>query len=409
MSVLSVNDLGKAYRTYSSEWHRLGRLVGLPLRPLEEAWVLRHVSFDIGRGEAVGIIGQNGAGKSTLLKLITGTLAPSEGHVHIAGRIGAILELGMGFHPEMSGRQNARMAAGLMGYNADQIEQAMPDIEDFAEVGEYFDEPVRTYSSGMQVRVAFSVATVFKPEILIVDEALAVGDAYFQHKCFDRIREFRENGMTLLIVSHNRGSVQALCDRAILLEKGLAIREGPPEEVFDFYNATLADTQARNVFVDKSGDRAKTRSGTGEARVSDITLLNSKGEETEYVSVGETVRLRVRVEVVEDLELLVFGFGIRDRLGQTMYGTNTWHTEQTLNKPRAGEIYEFIVTFPANLGVGSYSVQTALTDRDTHLNTNYEWQDLALVFNVINTDKPTFVGCQWYEPVISVERRSGER
>jgi len=409
VSVLSVSNLGKAYRSYRSEWHRLGRLMGLPFYPLEEAWVLRHVSFDIGRGEAIGIIGQNGAGKSTLLKLITGTLAPSEGHVHIAGRIGAILELGMGFHPEMSGRQNARMAAGLMGYNADQIEQAMPDIEDFAEVGEYFDEPVRTYSSGMQVRVAFSVATVFKPEILIVDEALAVGDAYFQHKCFDRIREFREHGMTLLIVSHNRGSVQALCDRAILLEKGLAIREGPPEEVFDFYNATLADTQARHVFVDKSGDRAKTRSGTGEARVSDIALLNSKGEETEYVSVGETVRLRVRVEVVEDLELLVFGFGIRDRLGQTMYGTNTWHTEQTLNKPTAGEIYEFNVTFPANLGVGSYSVQTALTDRDTHLNANYEWQDLALVFNVINKDKPTFVGCQWYEPVISVERRSDDR
>jgi lipopolysaccharide transport system ATP-binding protein len=406
VSVLSVRDIGKAYRNFRSEWHRVGRLLGLPVHALEETWVLRHVSFDIQPGEAVGIIGQNGAGKSTLLKIITGTLAPTEGTVQRAGQIGAILELGMGFNMELSGRQNAVIAAGLMGHGAAEIAAAMPQIEEFAEIGDYFDQPMRSYSSGMTMRVAFSVATVFQPEILIVDEALAVGDAYFIHKCFDRIRRYREDGMTLLIVSHDRSSIQSLCDRAILLEQGSVIKEGPPEEVFDFYNATLADKEHATVKVDRArGGKARTRSGTGEATVKRAVLLNRDGQETEYVQVGEPVTLRVTVEVHEDLESLVLGYGIRDRLGQTMYGTNTWHTGQTINNPRAGETYEFSVAFPANLGMGSYSIQTALTDKDTHLTANYEWQDLALVFNVINADKATFVGCQWNEPVITIERR----
>lgn len=408
MSLLTVRNLGKAYRTYTTEWHRIAHLVGLPVQPAETTWVLRHVSFDIRPGEAVGIIGQNGAGKSTLLKIITGTLAPSEGAVQRSGQIGAILELGMGFNMELSGRQNAVIAAGLMGHSAAAIERVMPHIEEFAEIGEYFDEPMRSYSSGMTMRVAFSVATVFQPEILIVDEALAVGDAYFIHKCFARIRKYRENGMTLLIVSHDRSAIQSLCDRAILLEKGTVIREGPPEEVFDFYNAILADKEQKSVEVARAPDgKAQTQSGTGEARVTRFVLLDSRGQETEFVEVGEAVTLRATVEVSEDLESLVFGYGIRDRLGQIMYGTNTWHTGQTIEHPKAGEVYEFCVAFPANLGVGSYSVQTALTDRDTHLTANYEWRDLALVFNVINADKTTFTGCQWIEPVIDVRKRGG--
>jgi lipopolysaccharide transport system ATP-binding protein len=373
---------------------------------VEESWVLRHVSFDIRPGEAVGIIGQNGAGKSTLLKTITGTLAPSEGSVHIDGHIGAILELGMGFNMELTGRQNARTAAGLMGHSAKDIDAAMPEIEEFAEIGDYFDEPMRSYSSGMTMRVGFSVATVFKPEILIVDEALAVGDAYFIHKCFDRIRQFREEGMTLLLVSHDRSSIQSLCDRAILLEQGSVIKEGTPEEVFDFYNATLADKEHATVKVDRGrGGKARTRSGTREATIKRTALLNRHGQETEYVQVGESVTLRATVEVHKDLDSLVLGYGIKDRLGQTMYGTNTWHTGQTISNPKAGDFYEFSIAFPANLGVGSYSIQIALTDKDTHLTANYEWQDLALIFDVINQDKATFVGCQWNEPVITIEKR----
>jgi len=404
MSLLSVQNVGKAFRTYKSEWHRFANWFGLKIKPAEEHWVLRHINFEIHAGEAIGIIGQNGAGKSTLLKMITGTLQPSEGTIQINGRIAAILELGMGFNPEITGRQNVFHAAGLMGFSSEEIQQAMPDIEAFAEIGEYFDEPVRIYSSGMQVRVAFAVATAYRPEILIVDEALSVGDTYFQHKSFNRIREFQEQGTTLLIVSHDRSAIQSLCDRAIMLENGLVVKDGNPEEVFDFYNAIIAEKENSTVEVKQlESGKVQISSGTGEVRVDEIALYNSKGEVAEVVGVGELVELRVKVRVYQPVESLVLGYGIKDRLGQVMYGTNTWHTEQVINHPQAGDQYMFKITFPANFGIGSYSVQTALVDRDTHLTANYEWLDLALVFNVININKTHFAGCLWNEPTILIE------
>ena len=404
MSVLHVQGVGKAFRAYSSEWHRFARWFGLPMKPAEETWVLRHINFDIEAGEAIGLIGQNGAGKSTLLKMITGTMQPTEGQIHVNGRIAAILELGMGFNPDLSGRENVRHSAGLMGFSATQIEAALPAIEAFAEIGEYFDEPVRTYSSGMQMRVAFSVATAWRPETLIVDEALSVGDTYFQHKSFSRIREFREQGTTLIIVSHDRNAIQTLCDRAILLEKGTVAKDGNPEEVFDFYNALIAEKENQTVEVKKLDDgKTQTTSGTGEARVEEITLYNSKGEAAEYIGVGEAVEMHIKVKVHRPIDTLVLGYGIKDRLGQVMYGTNTWHTGQAIRNPKPGDEYRFVVAFPANFGVGSYSVQTALVDRDTHLTSNYEWRDMALVFNVINIDKTHFAGCLWNEPAIAIE------
>lgn len=403
MNLLSVQDLGKAFRTYRSEWHRFARWFGIPTKPSEEHWVLRHINFAIQSGEAIGIIGHNGAGKSTLLKMITGTLQANEGHLQINGRIAAILELGMGFNPELTGRQNVFHAAGLMGFSSEQIQQAMPDIEAFAEIGEYFDEPIRTYSSGMQMRVAFSVATAYRPEILIIDEALSVGDTYFQHKSFNRIREFQEQGTTLLIVSHDRTAIQSLCNRAILLENGTVIKDGSPEEIFDFYNAIIAEKKDSTVIVKQLEDgKAQTSSGTGEARVKEIALYNSKGEIAEVANVGEPLELRIKVKVYQAVEKLVLGYSIKDRLGQVMYGTNTWHTEQVINHPRAGDQYLFIIAFPANLGVGSYSIQTALVDSDSHLTANYEWLDLALLFDVINFDKKSFTGCLWSEPRITI-------
>lgn len=404
MNLLRVQDVGKAFRTYSSEWHRFARWFGLPMKPAEETWVLRHINFDIEAGEAIGLIGQNGAGKSTLLKMVTGTMRSTEGQVQVNGRISAILELGMGFNPELSGRENVRHAAGLMGFTTEQVNQAMPDIEAFAEIGGYFDEPVRIYSSGMQMRVAFSVATAWRPETLIVDEALSVGDTYFQHKSFDRIRKFREQGTSLIIVSHDRSAIQTLCDRAILLEKGAVVKDGDPEEVFDFYNALIAEKENNTVKVKKlESGKTQTTSGTGEATVEEIVLYNSKGETAEYIGVGESVELHIRVKVHRPIDSLVLGYGIKDRLGQVMYGTNTWHTKQVLDNPRPGNEYLFVIAFPANFGVGSYSVQTALVDRDTHLTVNYEWRDIALVFNVINIDKTHFAGCLWNEAEIAIE------
>lgn len=405
MNILSIKNLGKAYRSYRSEWQRLASWFGIRLGRVEEHWILRDIDFDIQPGQAVGIVGQNGAGKSTLLKMITGTLQPTTGRVQINGRIAAILELGMGFNPELSGRQNVIYAAGLMGFSAEQVHKEMDNIEAFAEIGEYFDQPVRTYSSGMQVRVAFAVATAFRPEILIVDEALSVGDAYFQHKSFDRIKEFQRLGTSLLIVSHDRNSIQALCDRAILIERGRVAKDGAPEEVMDFYNAIIAEKENNTVEIETREDgRKKITSGTGEARVTSVVLKNSRSEPVEHVAVGEPLKLEVTVKAFENISHLVFGYGIKDRLGQVMFGTNTWHTKQIEEDVCAGEELTYSVEFEANFGAGSYSIQTALVDSDTHLTKNYEWLDLALVFSVYNANKPGFVGCNWLQQNIKVLR-----
>ncbi|KJR46141.1 Methionine ABC transporter ATP-binding protein [Desulfosporosinus sp. I2] len=400
---LDVNGVAKAYRQYKGEIQRVASWFVPNVRPAKETWVLEDISFSLSPGEAVGIIGQNGAGKSTLLKIITGTTKPTNGSVQVKGKIAAILELGMGFNPDLTGRQNVYHSAGLMGYTSEQIDTVINNIEEFAEIGKYFEDPVRTYSSGMQMRVAFAVATAFRPDILIIDEALSVGDSYFQHKSFDRIREFREQGTSLLFVSHDKGAILALCDRAILLDKGHLLRDGDPEEITDYYNALIAEKANSKIEQVLENGGIQTRSGTGEAKVEAIALFNSKGEVAEYVGVGERVELRIKVKVYQSIETLVLGYGIKDRLGQVMYGTNTWHTKQVINNPRAGSEYEFVIAFRANLGVGSYSVQTALVDRDTHLTANYEWRDLALVFNVVNIDKTHFAGCLWNEPRITIE------
>lgn len=402
--VLQVSNLGKAYRQYHSEIARALSWFGVATKPAVEQWVLRNVSFSLFPGEAVGVVGQNGAGKSTLLKLVTGTALPTEGEIWVKGRIAAILELGMGFNTDFTGRQNAYHSAGLMGFSRSEIEAVMPDIEAFAEIGEYFDQPVATYSSGMQMRVAFSVVTAFRPEILIVDEALSVGDTYFQHKSFNRIREFQEQGTTLLIVSHDRTAIQSLCDRAILLEKGMAIKDGNPEEVMDYYNALIAEKENSTVQVKQLDDgKAQTTSGTGQARVEVINLLNLKDEPIEFVNVGEQVKLEIKISVHDDLPALVLGYMIKDRLGQTVYGTNTWHTQQIIPNLSKGTEWLYQIHFPMNLGPGSYSISTALVSTDTHLVDNYEWRDLALIFNVINIDKTHFAGITWIEPEIRIE------
>ncbi len=404
MGTITVRDLGKAYKLYSTRWSRLVEWI-VPFSGTRHQlkWVLQDVSFEVRPGEAVGIIGINGAGKSTLLKMITGTTQPTTGGVHITGRIAAMLELGMGFHPDFTGRQNVFMAGQLLGMSVEEITRRMPEIESFAEIGAYMDQPVRVYSSGMQMRVAFSIATARRPDVLIVDEALSVGDAYFQHKSFDRIRQFRKEGTTLLIVSHDRTAIQSICDRAILLDGGRLVKEGLPEEVSDYYNALLAQRQENNTIsqVRTEDGRVQTLSGTGEATVTEIVLLGQDGRPVEVVDVGARVTLRVKVSVKASIPRLILGYMIKDRLGQPMFGTNTDLREQPVLDLQPGDEVEYLFAFPANLGAGSYSVTTGLSSTDTHLVNNYEWRDLALVFNVANMSHSRFVGCNWLEPQIA--------
>lgn len=402
MGTICVNNLGKAYKQYPNRWARLLEWLSPQHKPRHVLkWVLQDIHFYVGQGEAVGIIGINGAGKSTLLKLITGTTQPTTGSVRLTGRVAAMLELGMGFHPDFTGRQNAFMAGQLLGYTVSDIQKHMADIEAFAEIGEYIDQPVRVYSSGMQMRLAFSVATAIRPDVLIVDEALSVGDAYFVHKSFARIREFREQGTTLLIVSHDKGSIQSICDRAILLEGGRIAMEGDPESVMDYYNGLLADRTNRTVrqLIDAAG-KTKTVSGTGEASVLSVTLLNASGDPIEFAEVGQKVQLKITVRVNETLPELVLGYMIKDRLGQPIYGTNTYHLKQIIHDVPAGRMISFLFCFEAALGQGTYSVATGLHTDNTHLSRNYEWKDLALVFNVINIRQSMFVGSAWLPPTL---------
>ena len=400
MGIITVTNLGKAYKQYPNRWFRLAEWLLPGRRAFHNLkWILQGISFTVKPGEAVGIIGINGAGKSTLLKIITGTTQPTTGSVRINGRVAALLELGMGFHPDFTGRQNAFMAGQLLGYRMDEITRLMPEIEEFAEIGDYIDQPVRVYSSGMQMRLAFSVATAHRPDILIVDEALSVGDAYFQHKSFQRIREFREQGTTLLIVSHDKAAIQAVCDYAILLNAGQIAMQGEPEAVMDYYNAMLAERGNQSVrqTMTESG-KVQTVSGNYAATVTKIALTNDQGEPIEVVNVGQKVILKIIAQINTGIPELVIGYMIKDRLGQPIYGTNTHHLDRKVECPESGAAIEYNFHFTANLGEGTYSITTALHTADTHINQNYEWRDLALVFNVVNLDKEYFVGVAWLPP-----------
>ncbi len=330
----------------------------------------------------------------------------TEGNIGLSGKISAILELGMGFNPDYTGRQNVFHALGLMGYQHADIAAAMEGIEAFSELGSYFDQPLRVYSSGMHMRLAFSVATAFRPDILIVDEALSVGDAYFQHKSFDRIKEFRQQGTTLILVSHDRMALLSLCDRAILLHEGAVALDGEPETVLDYYNALLGQKEAQPILTEEREDgRVQTSSGSRKVSIVEARLEDAEGGLIDTLDVGAEVAIRVKAKANEDVESLVFGYAIKDRFGQTMYGTNTYYSEQALTDVKAGEEIEFSARFRADLGVGTYSVALALVGGENHIEDNYEWRDLAIIFDVANTSKQTFDGRIYLPSAFAISRR----
>lgn len=406
--VLAVADLSKRYASYGSNLHRFAGWFGAKVAPAAEFWPVRDMSFAVGRGEAVAVIGQNGAGKSTLLKLITGTIRPTQGTVDVSGSVNAILELGLGFNPEFTGRQNVFFAGGLMGFSQRKLAELMPAIEAFAEVGEFFDQPLRVYSSGMQARLAFALVTAQRPDILIVDEVLAVGDSYFQHKCFDRIRRFKEEGSAILLVSHSMGDVRALCDRVILIDKGRVLMDGEPDMVVEYYNALIASRENQEVAIEQQRQKngwSHTRSGTLEVYARELALLDAETREPVSVArVGQPLVLRLVAHARMDVPCLVLGYMLRDRAGHVVWGTNTWHTKQALHDVRKDDTVVFEMRFTCSLGQGSYSVSIAFTDSDSHLHKNYEWRDNAIVFDVINADRPFFLGTSALDASIAVQR-----
>jgi len=406
MAAIIVQNLGKSYKIYSS---RLGRLInaltGGRYKNPQEKWVLRDINFTVTPGESIGIIGQNGAGKSTLLKIITGTTPSTQGKVVIQGKVAALLELGMGFNPEFSGRENAIMTCQLMGLSNFEINELLPSIKEFSELGEYFEQPLRTYSSGMQIRLAFSAATAVRPEILIVDEALSVGDAYFQHKCIAKIREFKEQGTTLFFVSHDPGAVKTLCDRAIMLENGQMVKDGTPSDVLDFYNAMIVKKEAELNIKQLANEygQLSTRSGNNKARIDKVELLDANQKSARVFMVGELITLSCIVHYREPIEQATLGFMIRDRLGREVFGTNSYYLKHHLDVIQTPLSLKIDFQLGLNLGPGDYSLSLSSHTGDSHISDNHDWWDNALMFRIIPNGSLVFVGVAYLPIAIKSE------
>lgn len=332
--VLELAAVGKSYRDYSSTWWRMaGWVTGSPSH-FTDHWVLRDVSLSMRRGEAVGLVGRNGAGKSTLLKLVAGTLAATEGTVVTRGRVNAILELGMGFNPEFTGRANAIHACGLLGHPSARIDELVPWIEAFADIGGYFDQPLRTYSSGMAMRVAFAVATAARPDILIVDEVLSVGDAAFQRKSLRRIEEFLGQGSSLLFVTHATESIKALCERALWLDHGRLVEDGSAKAVAEAYERSLFSTlvpQCKEEEVDAASyldeslasGSIEQQYGNGNARIGNVRFADQDGRAVNTVRTGDSFSVEFVVEFKAPCRDTHFGILLKTVEGVAVYGTNT--------------------------------------------------------------------------------------
>lgn len=416
-AALRIEDVSKQYRIYAKPGDRLKEsLTRGRLKRHREFWALKNISFEIEKGTTTGIIGPNGSGKSTLLQIITGTLEPTHGSVWYDGRIAALLELGAGFDPEFTGIENIFMNASLMGFSRRETEKLLPDIERFAEIGDFIHQPVKTYSSGMYVRLAFSIAVHSTPDILVIDEALAVGDTIFQHRCVRRIKQMQEHGTTVLFVSHEPTLVRALCHRAILLSRGEQIADGLPLDVLNRYQSLIMaretaensppgsqqtdqsqqtdhpqQTDQLSPDTDVSGEHASAtpsnqtrlsyqfRHGNRDAEVVDAQLLDADLQPVELVDSGSRVNLKMRFLFHRDIVQPVCGFMIRSRHGVNVYGTNTEQQGIQLGAAKPGEVIEATFAFNCWLGQEHYFISVAVHSAD---GVAYDWLDGVIFFRV---------------------------
>lgn len=397
VSALGVENVSKQYRIYDRPADRLKEsLTRGRLRRHREFWALRDITCEIEAGTTVGIIGQNGCGKSTLLQIISGTLTPTHGDVWSQGRIAALLELGAGFNPEFTGVENVFMNASLMGFSRRETQRLFPNIERFAEIGQFIHQPIKTYSSGMYVRLAFAIAASVEPDILVIDEALAVGDAVFQHRCLRRIKELHDRGCTVLFVSHDTAAVRALCDRAILLNAGRMIADGNPADVLNEYQRIVMERQeayevdtvapAHNAPAETrppSNVQYIYRHGDGSATIIGTELCDDSGRSVQIVESGAPLTATVSVRFERDVESPVIGFLIRNRLGIHAYGTNSKEQQLQLGTIRSGEIVSIRFAFHGWLGIDDYSLSFAVHSLDGEA---YDWVDGALFFRVVSAN-----------------------
>ena len=388
---ISVKGLKKMYKLYNKPSDRLLDAFGLKKHNYKEHYALNGVDIDIKKGETIGIIGTNGSGNSTMLKIITGVLNPTEGIVSVNGRISALLELGAGFNMEYNGLENVYLNGTMMGFSRKEIDKRLDDILSFADIGDYIYQPVKTYSSGMFVRLAFAVAINIDPEILIVDEALSVGDVFFQSKCYHKFEEFKAAGKTILFVSHDLSSIAKYCDRVVVLNKGDKLAEGGPKEMIDLYKQVLVgqfahekNPEYKDILEDKMGESNDTLEyGSEDARITEYYVTDSKGLKTNALIKGSEFTIHMHVKFAKDVKQPIFAFTIKDVKGTEITGTNTMFEKAFLDDAKAGE--EFDITFTQNIDLqgGQYLLSFGVTgyklDDFTVYHRLYDAMDITVV------------------------------
>jgi len=376
-----VQNVSKLYRLYRRPSDRLRELLPGAAPHHHDFWALKDIDFEMEKGQVLSLVGPNGCGKSTLLQIVAGILQPTTGRVVTRGRIAALLELGAGFNPEFSGRENVYLNGEIMGLSRAEIDRAMPSIEAFAEIGEFVERPVKEYSSGMYVRLAFSTAIHVEPEILIVDEALAVGDAVFANRCVRKFEELRARKITVLFVSHDLGLVKSLSDRAILLLNGRIAAQGAPSDVINRYIGLVLDRQQARARKDDRV-RGSFRHGDGTSEILSAELLNSRGEPVGSIASGEAITIRVRARYNSATNDPMVGILLRTRIGTDVYGTNTKIEQIPLGDLKAGD--ELTVDFHLEcwLTPQQYTLTVATQGPD---GSSHDWLDDTIAFEVVDT------------------------
>jgi len=394
---ISLNNVSKCYKRYSHPVARLKELLLPNKSHAQNFWALQDINLKVTKGETLGIIGQNGSGKSTLLQIIAGTLTPTTGEIGVNGRVSALLELGSGFNPEFTGRQNVFFNGQILGLSREEVEAKFDDIAAFAEIGDFIDRPVKTYSSGMAVRLAFAVVANTEPKILIVDEALAVGDAKFQARCMKRIRSLKEQGVTILFVSHDSSTIKMLCQRAVLLNHGRVLEVGSPKDVVNRYIALLSsDTTSvdvgveevtnvgRDEFISSEQESFMHRHGNKLAILNDVKITSADGSQVKTkLETGSVFNIVVSLEVKGELSDLVVGISIRNLMGVVIYGTNT--QLMNIRFPQLNKDQQVTATFriPCCLNKGTYTVTVGIHSEE---GLSYDWIDELVVFEVSNSN-----------------------
>ena len=388
--MLSARNISKLYQIYKRPSDRLREVLSFGSRKLhEDFWALRDVTLAIEKGETLGVIGPNGCGKSTLLQLLCGIIQPTTGRVVRHGRVAALLELGAGFNPESSGRENVFINGEIMGLSRAEIERSLPAIERFAGIGEFIDRPVKTYSSGMYVRLAFSTAIHVDPDILVIDEALAVGDAVFANRCIHKLNELQQAGVTIVFVSHDLGIVKQICNRAIFLLDGRIQEQGDPAAVVNRYVGAVLERQKS---FEEESKRLREQSdsklqfshrhGDRKAEILEAELFGSDGKPTRTVSSGDAVRLLVTAVFRQEQPDPMVGILIRTRTGMDVFGTNTTQEQLRIGPCHAGDIVEIAFSFDCWLTPQEYTLTVATQHADGY---SHDWLDDAVAFRVIGT------------------------